>query len=258
MELVADQVATDLLEDRPSEAADDGARDECSPAGARWRQDLERQEVGADVDDDLCDEDRQRQDGRELAQVAARRERRSGRGQDDRGRYHAQEQQASCSALEHVGLFEAGATPQAVRRRLEGRGDAEGAPEEEQGGDDGGERVAAAQGVDVGGETCPDHGELFEGRVDEALGRLGVWAEQPAGDRAEEQQEREDRQQAVERDQGGVHATSVVAVALDDPDADRTHTEASLEPIDDVDEPLPLRRHRGHQLADGERAMATR
>ena len=80
-----------------------------------------------------------------------------------------------------------------------------------------------------------DHRELRQRRVKQALLQLGVIVECVAGQRGQDHQQREQREEAVVRDRRGQVAGAAVAEALDDCQRDRRPRPGPLEAIERAD-----------------------
>ena len=85
----------------------------------------------------------------------------------------------------------------------------------------------------------PTTGNSDERRVDDALLGLGVRPQHDAGDRHEQQKEREHGEKSVEGDQGGQRSAAVVAVLLQDRDRNRRDRMAALQCVEPAKRPPP-------------------
>ena len=111
--------------------------------------------------------------------------------------------------MERVGAATAGNRPGDVHRVLDGVGDAEGAVDGDEHTDDEGD-TTAAHALRIA-ELLSDHGELAERRVEDPRLEFCVVLQHEPEDRREQEEQRKQRQEAVEGDQRGkVHALVVV------------------------------------------------
>ena len=215
MELMAQQVATGLLESGPADATQNRSRQERSVPDLSGGQDPQGEEVGTEVDRRTGEQGSPAQQDGVVPEVARRRDTRDNRAEDHCGGKHTEKSEASPRSDEQVGLLEARSPPHLERSHLERRGDAEGSPQQEHTGPSKGRPAALGKGVDVVPEPGADDGELLERRVDDAVGGLRVGTEDLRGERGEQEEEGEDREGAVEGDEGALPASSVISVAFD-------------------------------------------
>ena len=130
-----------------------------------------------------------------------------------------------------VGAVPAGDVPDVVHGVLEALGDPEAAPEGAEDADDQGQ-ARALDGPDAALDLGPEHRELPGQGLDHVLLELGVVGQGVADHGDEHQQQREQAQQPVVGEQGGMPAAPVVAVLLDDPEGEPEHAVPLLEPVD--------------------------
>jgi hypothetical protein len=127
-----------------------------------------------------------------------------------------QPEQAAQAAQEEVRVALAGHVPDAVHRVLGRLGHPQAAPEG-QGQADGQGHPAAPQAaaVHLAPDLVADHRELGHRRVDDAPAQVRAALEHEPDHRDRHQQQREQREEAVVGEQGGVPAGLVVAELLD-------------------------------------------
>ena len=86
--------------------------------------------------------------------------------------------------------------------------------------------------ANVGADLRADHRELRQRRIEEPLLQVGVIVQRVAGERGQDHQQREQREEAVVRDRRGQVAGAAVAEALHDGERDRHPGPGPLEAIE--------------------------
>ena len=233
LQLVADQVPAEVLQDLPADRGDHRAQQHVPHPDLPGGADPERQPEHADV---------QRQRNQQRADARARARDHvpgpagvAGQGdRDDQARPDDQDQpDAAQYRQREPGAPRVGHRPDRVQRVLDGAGHPECAEQRQDNADD--ERdPGAAQRVRVAAQLAADQRVLRERRVQQIVLQLRVAAQHQIQHGVQDQQQREDRRECVIGHQRGQVAGLVVAELL--PGADHVPEPGPplLEPIDGV------------------------
>jgi len=227
LELAVDDRHADALEHAPPERPHGRPRQQPAPADRHPGQDLEQPHQQQQVE--------QERPGQQVGPAEQ-----AGAGDpllgEDGRRHHLaahqhQRPQPPGQPPPEVGAVPAGDVPDVVHGVLEALGDPETAPEGAEDADDQGQ-ARALDGPDAAFDLGPEHRELPGQGLDHVLLELGVVGQGVADHGDEHQQQREQAQQPVVGEQGGMPAAPVVAVLLDDPEGEPEHAVPLLEPVD--------------------------